>query len=179
MLAKGVQAQAGLVPSWVIGVPAGAAITLGVLGRYRRAGRPSSWWNPVRHALEAIEEMLKLLRSWPAGPLALLGMATYWAGDIAALGGCLDVFAHRRGAVAVLIVGYATGYALTRRSLPLAGAGVVEALLPFAMNWVGFPLASAILSVIAYRVFNMWLAMIPAVVGLRQLRQQHLQSASH
>ncbi len=83
------------------------------------------------------------------------------------------MFGHRRGAVAVIIVGYATGYALTRRALPLAGAGVVEALMPFALNWVGYPLASSILAVIAYRIFNMWLPMIPAVISLRRLERDN------
>jgi hypothetical protein len=169
MMAQGMKAQPGLVPSWVIGVPVGAAVALGLLVKWRQDGRPKSWWSPVHDGLEAIDGLLDLLRSWSKAPVALFGMALYWAAEITALGGCIDVFAHRRGAVAVMIVGYATGYALTRRSLPLAGAGIVEALMPFALNWVGFPLASAILAVIAYRVFNMWLPMIPAVVSIRRL----------
>jgi uncharacterized membrane protein YbhN (UPF0104 family) len=172
MLVRALKAQAGLVPSWVIGVPVGGVIALIVLARYRRASQPGTWWKPLRRGLDALEALLELFRNWPGGALASLGMAIYWAGDIAALGMCLDVFAHRRGAVAVLVVGYATGYALTRRSLPLGGAGVVEVLLPFALNWVGFTLASAVLAVVAYRIFNLWLAMIPAVIGLRRLRDQ-------
>ncbi len=178
MLVRGMKAQAGLVQSWVIGVPVGGAIALITLAAYRRAGRPLTWWKPLRHGLEALEALLDLLRSWPGGAAASLGMAIYWAGDIAALGACLAVFAHRRGAVAVLIVGYATGYALTRRSLPLGGAGVVEVLLPLALNWVGFTLASAVLAVVAYRIFNLWLAMIPAVVGLRRLRDHSATARS-
>ncbi|MBV9661005.1 MAG: hypothetical protein JO337_07600 [Acidimicrobiales bacterium] len=95
-------------------------------------------------------------------------MLIYWAAEILALGGCIDVFAHRRGAVAVMMVGYATGYAPARRSLPLSGAGVIEALMPFALNWVGFPLASSILALITYRMFNLWLALIPAVISLHR-----------
>jgi uncharacterized membrane protein YbhN (UPF0104 family) len=172
MVVRGMQAQAGLLPSWVIGVPVGGVIALTVLARYRRAGRPGTWWKPLRHGLEALEGLLELFRTWSGGALASLGMTIYWVGDIAALGVSLDIFAHRRGAVAVLIVGYATGYALTRRSLPLGGAGVVEVLLPLALNWVGFTLASAVLAVVAYRIFNLWLAMIPAVIGLKRLRVQ-------
>jgi len=167
MMAKGMKTQAGLLPSWVIGVPVGTVITVTVLVKWRRRGCPDSWWRPLRRYLDAIDGLLDLLRSVRQAPEALAGMLIYWAAEIIALGGCIDVFAHRRGAVAVMIVGYATGYALTRRSLPLSGAGIVEALMPFALNWVGFPLASAILAVIAYRIFNMWLAMIPAVISLR------------
>jgi uncharacterized membrane protein YbhN (UPF0104 family) len=79
---------------------------------------------------------------------------------------------HRQPVGPAIVVGYAAGYALTRRSLPLAGAGAVEALLPFALTWVGYPLATAILGVIAHRLFNLWFAVIPAVAGMRQLRHQ-------
>src|SRR5204863_338643 len=71
--------------------------------------------------------------------------------------------------VAPLLVGYATGYALTRRTLRLAGAGAVEALLPFALLWPGTPLAAAVMAVLAYRIINFWLPIVPAVFGLRAL----------
>jgi len=59
---------------------------------------------------------------------------------------------------------------LTRRTLPLAGAGAVEALLPFALSWCGISLAAAVLAVFAYRVCNLWLPLLPAALGLRSLR---------
>jgi uncharacterized membrane protein YbhN (UPF0104 family) len=55
---------------------------------------------------------------------------------------------------------------LTRRALPLGGAGVVEALLPFALGWLKIALAPALLAVFAYRVINLWLPLVPALVGL-------------
>jgi uncharacterized membrane protein YbhN (UPF0104 family) len=161
---------AGLFPSWIIGVPVGTVVAVSLLVVYRRAGRPATWWAPVRHALDAVEGTLQVVRSWPNGPLAMTGMSVYWLLDIGALAACMAVFTHRHGVGPALILGYATGYALTRRSLPLAGAGAVEALLPFALSWVGYPLATAILAVIAYRLFNLWFAVIPAIAGLRQLR---------
>ncbi len=164
--------QAGLLPSWIAGVPLGTVIALGLLWVYRRAGRPATWWRPGRHALDAIDRTLAVVRSKSDGPLCLLGMSAYWAADVAALAACVAVFTHRHSVGPAIVVGYATGYALTRRSLPLAGAGAVEALLPFALTWVGYPLATSILAVIAYRLFNLWFAVIPAVVGLRQLRRK-------
>ncbi|HEY2740909.1 MAG TPA: hypothetical protein VGI69_01860, partial [Gaiellaceae bacterium] len=59
-----------------------------------------------------------------------------------------------------------------RRTLPLAGAGAVEALLPFALVWVGYSLSAAVLAVFAYRVFNLWLPLGPAAVGLYHLRRR-------
>lgn len=172
MQVEGLKAQPGLVPSWIIGVPLGTIIAVWLLITYRRRGRPKTWWSPLRKNLDAIDGLLDLLKSGRRTPTAAIGMLFYWAGEIAALGLCLDVFGHRRGAVAVITVGYATGYALARRALPLAGAGAVEGLMPFALTWVGFPLAPSILAVIAYRVFNLWLPMIPAVISLRHLEGQ-------
>jgi len=84
----------------------------------------------------------------------------------------LQAFSAQTPNVAALVLGYATGYALTRRTLPLAGAGVVEALLPFALGWVGIALAPAVLAVFAYRVANLWLPLLPAALGLRKLRAE-------
>lgn len=171
MLVAGQPAQDGLLPSWVIGVPAGSAAAIALILAFRRKGRPKTWWRPLREMVEAAEETLKLLKNWPANLLALAGITLYWAADICALAACMGVFTHRHGVGPALVVGYATGYALTRRTLPLAGAGVVEALLPFAVYWVGYPFATAVLAVIAYRLFNLWLAVLPAVMGLRHLRR--------
>jgi uncharacterized membrane protein YbhN (UPF0104 family) len=175
MAARGIPAQAGLLPSWLIGVPAGVAVTAALLIVSRNTER--EWWAPLRNQLDAIGDLLRLLRTWQRAPLAVVGMSLYWAAEISALACCLEIFAKTRGGIAAMIVGYATGYALTRRALPLAGAGVVEALMPFALNWVGYPLASATLAVISYRVFNMWLPMIPAVVALRRLEDDRASAA--
>jgi uncharacterized membrane protein YbhN (UPF0104 family) len=169
MQINGLRAQSGLVPSWIIGVPLGTIIAVWLLVRYHRRDRPKTWWPPLRNNLDAIDDLFTLLKSGRRTPTAAFGMLIYWAGEIAALGLCIDIFGHRRGAVAVITVGYATGYALARRALPLAGAGVVEGLMPFALSWVGFPLAASVLAVIAYRIFNLWLPMVPAVISLHHL----------
>jgi len=78
---------------------------------------------------------------------------------------------HESPDLAALVIGYATGYALTRRTLPLGGAGTVEALVSFALAWTGIPLAKAILAVCTYRIFNLWLPLLPAAIGLRHLKR--------
>ena len=172
LFAAGARTQAGVLPSWIIGVPVGTVVALGLLAVHRRVARPDRWWSVLRHVLDALDTTIKVLGSWPTGFVAAVGMCVYWAADVAVLAACMAVFTHRHGVSAALVVGYATGYALTRRSLPLAGAGAVEALLPFALSWVGYPVATAILAVLAYRLFNLWFAVIPAVAGLRQLRHK-------
>jgi len=80
--------------------------------------------------------------------------------------------------VPAVVVGYAAGYALTRRTLPLAGAGAVEALLPFALTWVGEPLPTALLGVVAYRIVNVWLPLGPALAGRFALRRWPLAAGA-
>jgi uncharacterized membrane protein YbhN (UPF0104 family) len=99
-------------------------------------------------------------------------MALYWAGEVFVLWVCLAAFTRTTPSVAAVVVAYATGYALTRRTLPLAGAGAVEALLPFALVWLGYGLAPAILAVFAYRIFNLWLPLGPAAFGLYHLQRR-------
>src|SRR6185437_7596927 len=54
----------------------------------------------------------------------------------------------------------------TRRSLPAGGAGIVEIALTFALTWVGFPFVRALLGVVVYRLFNLWLPILPALAVL-------------
>jgi uncharacterized membrane protein YbhN (UPF0104 family) len=68
-----------------------------------------------------------------------------------------------------VIIAYGTGYAATRRSLPLGGAGVTEFLMTYALYWVREPLAPALAAVVAYRLFNFVLAATPGLIAHRQL----------
>jgi uncharacterized membrane protein YbhN (UPF0104 family) len=125
----------------------------------------------IRQAFAHAVAGLSMLRSMFVAPprehgLGLLGSAAYWAGDIACLWGALQVFGNPRLSIPALILGYATGYVLTRRSLPAGGAGVVEIALTFALNWVGFPFVRALLGVAVYRMFNLWLPILPALAVL-------------
>jgi uncharacterized membrane protein YbhN (UPF0104 family) len=60
---------------------------------------------------------------------------------------------------------------LTRRTLPFAGAGIVEVLMPLTLVAAGAPFAGAVLGVIVYRIFNLWLPLIPAVAALPLVRR--------
>src|SRR5581483_5727584 len=156
--------------SWVIGVPVGAVIALTAL-RYKRVFEREGWRMHIYASLSAIELLLRLLRRPLLAVGAVAGIALYWLGDIFVLWAALHAFYAHTPPVAQLLVAYATGYSLTRRALPLGGAGIVEALLPFALGWVAIERASAVLAVAAYRVINLWLPMIPALVGIPTLRR--------
>ena len=168
LLASGSSTPMGLTLPWAVAVPVGFAAALWAVGHRQRFGQ-KGWLNDaIAQLLESIHVIRCLFaRGHLAGPF---GAAIYWFGEMACLWACLQAFSHGAPNVALLLIGYATGYALTRRTLPLGGAGAVEALLPFALYWTGVPLAAAILAVFTYRVFNFWLPVLPAVVGIRSLR---------
>ncbi|HYX76720.1 MAG TPA: lysylphosphatidylglycerol synthase domain-containing protein [Gaiellaceae bacterium] len=159
----------GVTMPWAIAVPVGGILALSALRLRDRLRGGSGWRDHVAQWLDSIHVIRQLFLKLEhlAGPL---GTAIYWFGDIACLALCLRAYMGHFPAVAPLLVGYATGYALTRRTLPLAGAGAVEALLPFALMWAGIPLSAAVMAVLAYRIINFWLPIVPAVFGLRALR---------
>ena len=43
---------------------------------------------------------------------------------------------------------------------------MVEIALTFALHWVGFPFVRAMLGVVVYRLFNLWLPIVPALAAL-------------
>ena len=171
LIAGGEDVPLSLTLPWLLVIP-GALAAIWVSSpkrapRYSQArggGRVRQWF---AHAVAG----LSILRSMFVAPsrehgLGLVGTALYWAGDIACLWGALELFGNPRLSVPALIVGYATGYVLTRRSLPAGGAGIVEIALTFALHWVGFPFVRALLGVIVYRLFNLWLPLLPALAVL-------------
>jgi uncharacterized membrane protein YbhN (UPF0104 family) len=156
---------------WLLVIP-GAMVAIWVTSpkratRYSDPGADGRLRRWFAHAVAG----LSILRSMFVAPtreygLGFLGTALYWAGDIACLWGALQVFGNPRLSVPALILGYATGYVLTRRSLPAGGAGIVEIALTFALHWVGFPFVRALLGVVVYRMFNLWLPILPALATL-------------
>jgi uncharacterized membrane protein YbhN (UPF0104 family) len=172
LLADHYPAQRAVTLSWAIGVPVGTALAL-IAVRYRKwisRGRLKRLLGPPLDAIAIVGQIVASPRRH--GAAAFSGMAVYWAGEVFVLWVCLAAFTGHTPSVPAVVVGYATGYALTRRTLPLAGAGAVEALLPFALTWVGFGLAPAVLAVFCYRIFNLWLPLGPAVGALWGLQRR-------
>jgi len=155
---------------WAIGVPAGF-LAAGLVGLYVHPRLTAIRANRqfVAEALDGIALLPRIAAdSLNRGLAAMLGMAIYWFSEIFMLWATLKTFGDSPS-IPALVIGFATGYALTRRTLPLAGAGAADAFLPFALNWTGIALAPALLAVFAYRVFNAWLPVLPALIGLRRL----------
>jgi uncharacterized membrane protein YbhN (UPF0104 family) len=147
--------QGAVTVPWSIGVPVGTLLALAAM-RWHRSRSRTSRRRPglVSRALDA----LQVLRSQVVHPVenaaAWLGMALHWAGEIASLWASLRLFGlHPR--LSATILGYATGYVLSPRSMPLAGVGITEALLPISLMWVGLPLAGAVLAVALFQLVRL------------------------
>jgi uncharacterized membrane protein YbhN (UPF0104 family) len=168
--------QANILPSllwpWAVLVPLGFGFGLWAsaparIDRVSRIrGRRRQW---LARPLEAMGVLHRLLRSPWLHTDAWVGTALYWAADITAFYGGLRTFGLDPG-VGKVILAYATGYAASRRSLPLGGAGVTEVLMTYSLYWVREPLAPALGAVVAYRMCNFLLAAMPALIAHRQLR---------
>src|SRR5262249_56206352 len=104
----------------------GGMVGLGGLGVGDGLGGRPGWRAHVAQWLDSIHvpRQLFVKLEHAAGPI---GTGVYWFGDIACLAICLRAYEGHFPSVAPLLIGYATGYALTRRTLPLAGAGAGEA----------------------------------------------------
>lgn len=169
LLADGHSPSLALTLPWAIAVPLGFVAALWAVEQRETLRAHAGRRRHLAQALDSIH-VLKCMFVSPRHALGPIGSALYWFGDIFCLWACLQAFTHGTPDISLLLLGYATGYALTRRTLPLGGAGAVDLLLPFALSWCGISLAAAVLAVFAYRVFNLWLPIVPAALGMRSLR---------
>jgi uncharacterized membrane protein YbhN (UPF0104 family) len=164
MLVFGSDAMPSVLWPWAIAVPVGFGVGFWAATRNEDISRGRR--GKMRRILDDALAGIELIRQMSMRPLsylpALLGIAAYWGGEVVSLWACLRAVDVTLG-VGPLIVGLATGYALTRRSMPLAGAGITEALLSFALVWVGVGLPSALVAVVIYRLLSFVLPMLPAL----------------
>jgi hypothetical protein len=152
---------------WATLVPLGAVLAfIGVRHRDRFVGH-AGWRGKLGQILEGIRLLFRLVAEWRRHWVALAGATVYWAGDVLCLWASLKPF-HAAIGIAPTILAHAVGYVLTRRTLPLAGSGIVEAIMPLTLSAAGAPFAGAILGVFTYRLFNLWLPLIPAAIALRR-----------
>jgi uncharacterized membrane protein YbhN (UPF0104 family) len=150
---------------WATLVPVGAVLAfLGVRRRRRFRGK-EGWRGKLGDTLEGIHVLFQLGREWREHYAAFIGATVYWAGDVLCLWASLQPF-DAAPRVAAIVIAHAVGYVLTRRTLPLAGAGIVEVIMPLTLVAAGAPFAGAILGVLTYRVFNLWLPLLPAAAAL-------------
>ena len=99
-----------------------------------------------------------------AGAVAAHIGYTFAYREVAHVGRGVKLGALRAGAIV------AAGFGMF---IPRGGFAVdIEALLPFALVWVGYSLPAAVLAVFAYRVFNLWLPLGPSAFALYHLQRR-------
>ncbi|MGH2887383.1 MAG: lysylphosphatidylglycerol synthase domain-containing protein, partial [Solirubrobacteraceae bacterium] len=155
---------------WAIAVPVGFVLGLSLTTEARRErieAKGGRWRARLARAMNAIEILRSLVRSVACCWEAWVGMVFYWGLDIASFYGATRFIGLRLN-LGELVVAYATGYALTRRSMPLGGAGVTEVLMTFSLHWVGQPVLPALAAVVVYRAFNLALPAVPALLVRRR-----------
>lgn len=145
-LAGGQSLPANLTIPWVAGVPAGAAAAVTIVLGRRRLYRP---------LVAAIDKLLAEFQAlpWRNWPGILFGTAVYWVCELVVLASALKLFNAHLG-IDALIVAYATGYVLTRRSLPAGLAGFTIVLMMIVLHWCGVPYARSFLSTYSYLAIN-------------------------
>jgi uncharacterized membrane protein YbhN (UPF0104 family) len=158
--------MASMLWPWALAVPAGFVIGFYFLAKLNNKGLDESRSGILGGLTRAVlgASMLKDLARDPiVGWRAVLGMAFYWALDIGSFYGAVR-FIGLHTNLGEIVVAYATGYALTRRSMPLGGAGMCEALMTFALHWMGHPIPESLAVVVVYRLFNFVLPAAPALL---------------
>jgi hypothetical protein len=166
------------IPWSVLPVP-GFLIAFWLAERYRdRYRNREGWRGSLGNFLESIhlirEMFVRVRRWWPA----LLGMALFWAADAFAAWAGLAAFGYQMNGAA-LIVGFATGMVFTRRTGPLAGAGILALCLPLTIWYSGAPLAVAVAGIFAYRVLALWLPMPASLALLPAMRKMGEHEVPH
>jgi uncharacterized membrane protein YbhN (UPF0104 family) len=163
--------------AWLAVVPACFAGGLWISSRRRRERFARGSTGSIRRALGIAVSALVYIRQLMVGPRrlrarALMGAATFWAGDVLCAWSALRAFGADV-ALAPLLLGYSTGYVSEALPLPAGGSGGVDAAMTGGFVLAGAPLSSALLGAVGFRVFTFWipaLAALLSVITLRGLR---------
>jgi hypothetical protein len=163
-------AAAYTIPWAVIPVP-GLVLAFWAAERYRhRFAGQRGWRGTLGTFLMSVHLIRELLiHPWPWAA-ASVGMALFWAADALATWSALAAFGYRMGPAA-FFVGFATGMVFTRRTGPLAGAGILALVLPLTIWTSGAPFAVAVVSVFTYRMLCILLTMPLSLAVLPTLRE--------
>lgn len=165
LLAGSEHAQPSLLWPWILAVPLGFGLALPIATsvRARRLEASGGWRQALGNALQGVRYLRRFLTRPHRSMEAWCGITLYWVADMSSFYAGLRVF-HLSPDLLQVVLAYATGYVATRRSLPLGGVGITEALLALSVSWVGLPLAAAIPGVAIYRLFNLVLPTVPALL---------------
>ncbi|HET8976547.1 MAG TPA: hypothetical protein VFN87_00220 [Solirubrobacteraceae bacterium] len=156
---------------WAVLPPIGFALAIWLAERYRdRLREREGWRGKLGIFFDAIHIVWVVLRRPGTWGYAVLGMMIYWLGDMFALWAATRAFGFTIGGLSVIIA-LGTGMVFTRRTAPLAGAGLIlVALVATLWNAAGVPFAAATLGVAAYRLLTLFGPMPFGLAALPKLR---------
>lgn len=167
LLIIGASIQGALPWYWTIGVPLGFIAVLWAT----KPEHSLSWLRRYSY-LAGLIDGIRMIHTFLRNPLstspAWVSMLLYWLLELLALFAALRMFGVHLSVVRTTLA-YGTGYVVTRRSLPLAGAAITEILLTFALHWCGAELGPALAAVVVYRLFNLVLAAGPSLLASKGL----------
>lgn len=162
---------------WAIVPVPGLVIAFWFARRYRNSFRGRrgwrGWLGTFLYSVYLIRELFVHPRQWW---FTVAGMAVFWAAEAFAVWAGIAAFGFRMNVFA-LFVGFVTGMVFTRRTGPLAGAGVLALALALTISYSGAPFAVAIVGVFAYRTAALWLPMPVSLAVLPTLREMAQQNA--
>jgi hypothetical protein len=157
------------LPWAVIPVP-GFLLAFWLAERYRDQVRMAPGWRgKLGIFLDGIHLARALFRQPGTYAAALLGMTAFWLAESLMGWSALAAFGFRMN-WAQFIIGFVTGMIFTRRTGPLAGAGLLDLILPVTVWASGAPLATAVVGLFTYRALSLWLPMPLALARRTQLR---------
>jgi hypothetical protein len=118
-------------------------------------------------SIHLIHRMFRHPREDVWGPA---GMLVFWLAELGATWSALAAFGFRMNG-ASFALGFLTGAVFTRRTGPLAGAGILMLCLPVTIWYSGAPWGAAIAGVFMVRVLSFWLPLPFSVASLSTLRK--------
>jgi hypothetical protein len=161
---------------WAIAPWIGFAVAFWAAERYRDRFHDRSGW---RGELGILLDTAHLVRTMFRQPLcyaeSLGGMLLFWLCDVFALWAAMAAFGFRMNG-APEMVAFGTAMIVTRRTGPLAGAGILMAAPPQQPWQSGAPWVPAMLGVFAYRFFILWLPLPFSFLAIPRLRDLGRQS---
>lgn len=156
-------------PWAVIPLP-GMLFAFWIAERYRDRLRDARGWRGKLgvfvDSIGMIRTMFRHPRGHGAGPL---GMVAFWLAELWAAWAGLAAFGFHMD-VASFTLGFLTGAVFTRRTGPLAGAGILMLCLPVTIWYSGAAFGAAIAGVFVVRFLSFWLPLPLALASLGTLR---------
>jgi hypothetical protein len=157
---------------WAVIPPPAFVIGILIAERYHsRFINRGGWRRRLGMFLRSAHIVYAVLRNPRKHGIAVIGMALFWGGEMFAVWSATAAFRFHMSAL-MAIVGLGTAMIFTRRTAPIAGAGLLTlALVPSLWYASGVPFSAALLGGAAYNFLTLWAPLPAALAAIPRLRQ--------